>query len=387
MRCAAIRVFGVPQTPAWVVVALLVAAGVGRADVVRTTDGRRVVGRVTVKGHGLRVGGVGVPLGDVLDATFDRRVRTAGASCVLVDGTTLAGRIDGIDDRAVRMTTAAVGAAAVPIDRVGRVCFGPVGGELLGKVPAGGAGLLLRDGDFFDGAVRGFTGATVTMTSPLLGEQTFGTADRAAAVVLRAVGRPAGAWVVRATDGSVLVADTVEWTDGAVRMTVAGLGAMAVRLSDVAAVRAGGSRVVSLADVTPTAGTAVADATAVGLPPRLVGGPVDRSVCVSPGTSVTYRLGGAYTAFACRAGVVAGVVPTAGVRWTVRLDGRTVAGGGPVTSVDDPAAVTVPTAGAGELTLSVDPVVGRAGGAVLFADPVLVHGERPTTQAGKSGGN
>ena len=369
------RAFGVPQTPTWVAAVLMLGVP-ARADVLRTTDGRTLVGTVVVDGHGLKVGGGVVPLGELLDVRFDRRVWTAAQSCVLVDGTTLAGRIDGIDGRGVRVTTAAIGTVRVPVERVGRVCFEPISGDLLARVPAGTGGLLLRDGDFFEGALQRCDGSTITMASPLLGEATFGTPDRAAALVLRPVGRVKGSWVARTVDGCTLVTEVVELTGGAVRADVAGMGPVAVRLSDVASIRAAGERVVSLADLTPTGGTAVDDATPVGLPPRLVGGPVDRSVCVSAGTTATYRLGGAYSAFACRAGVPAGVVPTEGMRWHVRLDGRAVADGGPRTSVDDPVAVSVPTAGAAELTLSVDPAV--SGGVVLFADPVLVRAA-PTT--------
>jgi hypothetical protein len=374
----ATRVFGVPQTPAWVG-ALLLVGGVARGDVVRMTDGRTITGTVAVEGQGLRVGGSVVSLDDVLDVTFDRRVRTAGQCCVLTDGTTLAGRVEGVDDRGVRIATPAIGELPVPIDRVARVQFASVSGELLGRIPTGESGLLLRDGDFFEGDLQRCDGATITMASPLLGEATFGTADRAAALVLRPAARTGGAWVVRTTDGSVLVTDAVTLVGGAVRADVAGVGAVAVRLSDVASLRAAGDRVVSLADVVPSGGTAVDDGTPVGLPPRLVGGAVERSVCVSAGTSVTYHLGGAYSAFACRAGVPAGVVPAVGVRWRVRVDGRVVAdGGGPRTSVEDPVGVTVATAGVAELTLCADPAV--AGGVVLFADPVLVRAGRPTAR-------
>jgi hypothetical protein len=330
------------------------------------------VGTVAIDGHGLRIGGTRLALGDLLDVTFDRRVRAATASCVLVGGTVLAGRIDAIDGHAVRVTTSAVGELSMPADGVARVCFGPVGGDLLDRVPTGATGLLLRDGDFFEGTLSAFNGTAVTMSSPLLGETTFGTADRAAALVLRPTGREAGAWVVRTTDGSTLSGDGATIVGGAVRLDVAGMGPMAVRLTDVALIRAGGDRVVSLADLVPTDGTAVADATPAGLPPRLVGGPIGRSVCISGGRSVTYRLGGAYSAFACRVGVPAGVVPTEGVHWSVRLDGRVVAdSGAPRTSVDDPVDVIVPTAKGQALTLVVEP--GRAGAMGLFADPVVVR--------------
>ena len=170
------------------------------------------------------------------------------------------------------------------------------------------------------------------MASPLLGEQAFAVPDRAAALVLRpGASRADGPWVVRTTDGSTLVAGGLSLADGVVRADVAGVGMVAVRLADVAGLRAGGGRVVSLADRVPVSGEAVNDGTPVGLPPRLVGGAVDRAVCVRAGATVTYRLGGGFGAFACRAGVPAGVVPTAGVRWSVRVDGRWVAGGGPVT--------------------------------------------------------
>ncbi len=347
------------------------------ADVVRTTDGRMLVGGVTADGGGLRVVGaepVVVPLADVLDVTLDHRVTTAGESCVLADGTTLAGTVASLDAGRVRVRTATAGTLAVRLDRVARVGFTPVPGDLLGRVPKGAAGLLLRDGDFFEGALVRFDGATVTMSSPLLGEAAFGVADRAAALVLRPAGRADGAWVVRTTDGCVLATATLSVAGGAVRADVAGVGPVAVRWGDVAEVRAGGGRVVSLAGLTPAAGAATAGGTPVGLPARLVGGAVGPSVCVTAGTSVTYRLDGTATAFACRVGVPAGVVPSAGVRWAVRLDGRPVAAsGGPRTSVDDPVAVDVPVAGEAELTLSAEADVPGVGGVVLFADPVLVR--------------
>jgi hypothetical protein len=369
----------------WLCAALLFAAAAAPGDTVRTTAGRAYAGTVSIDGHALRVGPTTMPVGDVLEVTLGRAVRTGRQSCVLANGSTLAGRVEGIDDRIVRVTMPAMGTVPVPVDRVARVCFGPVPGELLAKVPGdGGRGLLLRDGDFFDGQLAGFDGANVTMTSPLLGEATFGVADRAAALVLRPAGRPEGAWVVRTTDGSVLVADDLSLTNGSVRVTVAGVGPMAVRLADVASIRAGGERFTSLADLTPARGSPTVDGTPVGLPPRLVGGEaVGRSVCVSAGAPVTYKLAGGYAAFAGRVGVPAGVVPMAGVRWSVRVDGRVVADGGAGrTSVDDPVWVGVPVAGAAELTLSVEPANGSTTGVglVLFADPVLVRAAPATTR-------
>jgi hypothetical protein len=369
----------------WLCAALLFAAAAAPGDTVRTTAGRAYAGTVSIDGHALRVGPTTMPVGDVLEVTLGRAVRTGRQSCVLANGSTLAGRVEGIDDRIVRVTMPAMGTVPVPVDRVARVCFGPVPGELLAKVPGdGGRGLLLRDGDFFDGQLAGFDGANVTMTSPLLGEATFGVADRAAALVLRPAGRPEGAWVVRTTDGSVLVADDLSLTNGSVRVTVAGVGPMAVRLADVASIRAGGERFTSLADLTPARGSPTVDGTPVGLPPRLVGGEaVGRSVCVSAGAPVTYKLAGGYAAFAGRVGVPAGVVPMAGVRWSVRVDGRVVADGGAGrTSVDDPVWVGVPVAGAAELPLSVEPANGSTTGVglVLFADPVLVRAAPATTR-------
>jgi hypothetical protein len=369
----------------WLCAALLFAAAAAPGDTVRTTAGRAYAGTVSIDGRALRVGPTTMPVGDVLEVTLGRAVRTGRQSCVLANGSTLAGRVEGIDDRIVRVTMPAMGTVPVPVDRVARVCFGPVPGELLAKVPGdGGRGLLLRDGDFFDGQLAGFDGANVTMTSPLLGEATFGVADRAAALVLRPAGRPEGAWVVRTTDGSVLVADDLSLTNGSVRVTVAGVGPMAVRLADVASIRAGGERFTSLADLTPARGSPTVDGTPVGLPPRLVGGEaVGRSVCVSAGAPVTYKLAGGYAAFAGRVGVPAGVVPMAGVRWSVRVDGRVVADGGAGrTSVDDPVWVGVPVAGAAELTLSVEPANGSTTGVglVLFADPVLVRAAPATTR-------
>jgi hypothetical protein len=213
----------------WLCAALLFAAAAAPGDTVRTTAGRAYAGTVSIDGRALRVGPTTMPVGDVLEVTLGRAVRTGRQSCVLANGSTLAGRVEGIDDRIVRVTMPAMGTVPVPVDRVARVCFGPVPGELLAKVPGdGGRGLLLRDGDFFDGQLAGFDGANVTMTSPLLGEATFGVADRAAALVLRPAGRPEGAWVVRTTDGSVLVADDLSLTNGSVRVTVAGVGPMAV---------------------------------------------------------------------------------------------------------------------------------------------------------------
>jgi hypothetical protein len=370
----------------WLCAALLFAAAAAPGDTVRTTAGRAYAGTVSIDGRALRVGPTTMPVGDVLEVTLGRAVRTGRQSCVLANGSTLAGRVEGIDDRIVRVTMPAMGTVPVPVDRVARVCFGPVPGELLAKVPGdGGRGLLLRDGDFFDGQLAGFDGANVTMTSPLLGEATFGVADRAAALVLRPAGRPEGAWVVRTTDGSVLVADDLSLTNGSVRVTVAGVGPMAVRLADVASIRAGGERFTSLADLTPARGSPTVDGTPVGLPPRLVGGEaVGRSVCVSAGAPVTYKLAGGYAAFAGRVGVPAGVVPMAGVRWSVRVDGRVVADGGAGrTSVDDPVWVGVPVAGAAELTLSVEPATDgptTGVGLVLFADPVLVRAAPATTR-------
>jgi hypothetical protein len=407
------QVFGVPQTrrrglllvAAYLVCALVVNGGNAvRAGAVRTLDGRAFDGEVRLDRGGANLvidtgaSTVKIELANVLDATLRPidRATPPDRGVLLVDGGVVAGMVLSIDERNVRLRRAGVAQPIdAPIDRVARVMFQPASAELAAKAPSNAAttGVLLSNGDFFEGTLRSFDGRALRVDSVLFGPAAFDVNQQAVQLVLRPT-NPAGASgggggsIVRLTDGSSIGASGFKVEGANLKIASDLLGSISVRLEDVAQIHAGGGQVQPLAEMTPNVtgngdgGTFAVDATNVGLSPMVNGVQSQRVVTITNGAQVTYPLNGGQPPrlFTSRAGVPAAVLPTVAVRFIVLLDGREAWRSGARTSLDEPLDVSVKIGDAKKtLTLTVE-TTGPRGAAVgaigAWCDPALVLGER-----------
>jgi hypothetical protein len=243
---------------------------------------------------------------------------------------------------------------------VARIVLAALPAELLKRVPPGAhGGVLLDGGDFVEGEFRGIDGGKVRISSVLFGLQSFDAGRQAVAVILRDAHDPDAPLVARLANGSVLAGKTVSFERGITAISVEDqhFGTIVAPVKDLIDVRAGGERLMSLADLKPGAtGTQPSngskpyaiDATTCGTPPSLLGLVPRRAIGQANGAPLSFDLGDGqqYTSLVARAGVPAALVPAGRARFVVLVDGAEKFKSEGRTSVDDPLAVAVSLKGA-----------------------------------------
>jgi hypothetical protein len=106
---------------------------------------------------------------------------------------------------------------SVPSDRAARVNLVPLPPKAIEQLANSRAGLLLHNGDFMEGEVRGFDATGIRMSSVLFGNRTV-ERDRVLAIVYRAATQAAAPWRVVLKDGSTLVADRIRVGAGRIQL-------------------------------------------------------------------------------------------------------------------------------------------------------------------------
>jgi hypothetical protein len=364
------------------------------AGSLRTMDGRAYDGDVRFDRSGNLVintgGGAGivkVEPDNVLDAVLRPLARaTPERGVVLTDGSMLAGVVEGIDEHVARVRRAgAPKSIDVPLERLSHVRFQPASVELADKAPSNASGVLLSNGDFFEGQLRRLDGRTLRVDSLLFGVATFDVTQQAVELVLHPIvpTEPLG-MLIRLTDGSRIAASAFDMDGANVRISSEWLGNITVRPDEIAEIQAGGGSVQSLADLKPlqssaqdSPGVIAIDSTTVGLPPNVAGVEAQHAICVRGPGAVTYAVSDSHRLFTCRAGVPAAVLPVCRVRFAVLVDGRPAWRSGERSSLDEPLTVSVKLDSAQTLTLKVESTLpGEVGAVGAWSDPVLVAGAK-----------
>jgi hypothetical protein len=303
---------------------------------------------------------------------------------VLRDGTTVSGQVRSISESAVRLYREREHEISVPLTEVARILFGGVSRDRRAKIEPGRTGVLLSNGDFFEGTLQGLEGDRVKISSVLFGLRKF-EAGQTVAAVLRDVTSAAAKYEVRLVDGAVLYTDEVGVERDALVVKTK-VGNLTLQLAELAEIKAGANRFKSMADLKPISvrqggallggglpGFAV-DATTAGVPMSLGGQRCERGIGLSAGTSVSYDLGGEYRALMLRLGVPDGVLPAGGVRFTIKADGKDVYLSPERTSLDEPLSVTLSIVNVKTLELLLQSAsAGKLGGCGLIGDPALVR--------------
>jgi len=112
----------------------------------------------------------------------------------------------------------------VPTDRVARLAYAPLSGEMAWKTRVSRPGVWVNTGDFFDGDFRGIEDRRLTISSVLYGLRTFDIDDEVLAVVLQPRKTQGAEFEVETTDGSVLRASDVTLAEGEIRLRESALG-------------------------------------------------------------------------------------------------------------------------------------------------------------------
>ncbi|MGE5610414.1 MAG: NPCBM/NEW2 domain-containing protein, partial [Bacillota bacterium] len=320
----------------------------------------------------------------VVTGGIDDRVVSSGPGAFrgvrLRQGSLVGGQIRGLSDSAVRLWRDRE--MSVPAAEVSYVQFAAMGANLAAKLQAGRKGVLLANGDFVEGDVVGIEDGRLKLSSVLFGLQRL-EMGRVVAAVLREPALAATRYELRVADGSVLLSDRVSVDGGNLSVEVPVLGVLRFPVSQVVEIRAGETRLRSLAEMKPAkvetkdsdaAGPGyVANGMIRGVPMSLGGQACARGIGLQAGTSVTYALDGGYSTLMFRAGVPDGVLATATIRFVVLGDGKELYRSPDRTAANDPLAVTLKVGGVKELMLRVESLSAEVPGACgLIGDPALL---------------
>ncbi len=304
---------------------------------------------------------------------------TINTGVMLRGGSVLCADIRSADETAVKLSRN--GDLSVSTGDVARIIFKPMNAEQAAKLSPGRTGVLLTNGDFFEGDVRWADGGQIRISSVLFGNKSFGTGE-AVAVALHDVKAEPAAYQVMHADGSVLMAKSIT-TDatGVILIEDQTMGPIKTGLGEISEIRAGSSRFMTLTDLKPAkvegarpGETAYAiDATTSGLAMALGDQPCQHGIGAAAGASLLYDLDGGYKTFTARAGVPHGVLPMAPVRFVVLGDGKELYRSPDRTSLDEPVGFSVAVSGVKSLELKVEcPSSIDMGGGGLWAEPALI---------------
>lgn len=331
----------------------------------------------------------------ITTATFEKIQVVAGADLadaepprfsrgiLMRDGTLLSAHIRSANDSSIRLYRDRDGEFAVPLTDVSRILFNPPTREAAVKLSqsAGKTGVILTSGDFFEGSVIGIDDSRIRVSSVLFGLKRYDTGQVVAAILRDPAPTPSK-YEVRPADGSLIFADALTFEKDRLVVPTRLAGNLKFLPADLIDITAGSSRFQSLLDLKPTKVDAppnrstpawAPDATTVGLPMSLGGKPAERGIGLSAGATLTYALDGNYRILILRLGVPDGVLPTNPVRFTLIADGKELFKSNPLTTLDDPAVLTVPIADVKQLTIRLDATLpDLPGGAGLVADPAVV---------------
>jgi hypothetical protein len=312
--------------------------------------------------------------------------KTQSSMLVTVGGTIYAGvEVRSVDKQTVRFSRGDRMDLSIPSEQVARIYLPGLTQETIDHLPTTGTGVLLTNGDFYEGDIDQLQDGKVQVNSVIFGPRQFTLRSEVSALVLRPTGdeTQASNFVVEGNDGSVFRADALA-ADGQ-NLVVADqfLGKLSLDFRSLREIRYGGDRLKQLADLRPrrvdpspsrpAAEGFFIDRTRFGPMLQLSTVDFDHGVSLAAGASVTYDLDGQYKTLLCVAGVPAEMLPTSAAVFVAEADGKELFRSPPRTSIDDGLPVSIDVTGLKTVTLRVEaekgnplPVVG------LWGDPQLV---------------
>lgn len=272
--------------------------------------------------------------------------------------------------------------ATLSLASVARIVYRELTPEMAAKIPEQRTGVLLKEGDFIEGAFKGLQKGRIELSSVLFGLAKFDLRDKPLALILNdldAATRPK--LILHTRDGSTYVANNYAAEKDSLIIEDPLAGQFTINRWEVSEISTGPGRLESLTLLKPekidppTRGNAPSlsiDSTGLGLPMTLANSaPAQHGLALTAGATASWNLARQYRTFTFKCGVPQGILPTAPVRFIVLGDGKELYRSRPQTSLDDALSASLSVKGISTLTLKVEatmplPTPG------LWADPALV---------------
>jgi NPCBM/NEW2 domain-containing protein len=377
----------VSRTKVWIFALCLVSGLCARAGTVLTLSGERVEGKVLIEfGGKITV----VPLGRGEPRKFDLasvvvvNFREAAAAAdrdtrglTLRNGERAVDVLDPQPDGSIKLKRRNVIVPAVAISRAGLFA------EPVEPVKPGKTGVILRNGDFFEGEIRGFASGGVKVNSLIFGQRVFPLGEIFFAV-FRPIEPAVTQYELNTRDGSRFFPESFSFDRDAISFKDQMLGDVKVRFDEIAEFRLGSARVRPLVEMKPQRVDVVKGldpAAAMSVDKALTGEPlvvgrrqpVEHGIETALGSAVTYAVPAGFGAFACQVAVPERVAPPAKLTFSVFADGRLIVRTQPHGASEAPEAVRANFGSAQLLTLRVEAAgAGATQGSGIWMQPTFL---------------
>jgi hypothetical protein len=154
-------------------------------------------------------------------------------SVVLRDGSILAGAITVFDDH-IGLSRKAGAVIKLPWASIAAVLFKPIPAPLAAQSNgAARTGVVLSNGDWLEGEIKGASDDEITLTSVLLGIRRVKWDDRLAAVVMAGITRKSTDWEIQLRDGSQLRVPGLQADADRIRSVHPAAGALEIPAADL----------------------------------------------------------------------------------------------------------------------------------------------------------
>ena len=302
---------------------------------------------------------------------------------VFRNGSVLTGQVRAVDTKAVSMSRPREPNLTIPLGQVSRVFFAPLTADVLSRLPADRAGVLLANGDFVEGEILDLSGSRVKLSSVLFGIKRFET-KQVAVAAYRAIVPASTRFHLRATDGSSLLCDGLDVGANGVRVRDPLLAAVQFPLAEIAEVGAGPRLVTSLMQLKPIEVRPKGDAPGYAVNTSLSGGPltlmdrtVDEGLAIKADTELVYELEGSFSRLTLQIAVPLEAPRTQSIVFSVIVDGKEAYKSDARTSAMPPVPVSVDVSGTKRFAVRVaaEPAGTPSGGGILV-NPVLIRNNR-----------
>jgi len=157
-------------------------------------------------------------------------------SVALTDGSILHARSVTADESKVKIAFAKTNYIA-SIYAVSRLAYRPIPDRLRRELATGRKGVLLKNGDFFEGELRSADKYQVKLSSILFGARSFPT-DRVTAVIIAELSERPAAYKVRTRDASMVRAKSLAAGQDALVADELRLGALSIPLDELMEIEA-----------------------------------------------------------------------------------------------------------------------------------------------------
>lgn len=154
----------------------------------------------------------------------------------LTSGSTVTGRPEKGDLNEITFSGAPK-VLRVPTERVARISFQPLSGDMAWRTRASRPGIFVSNGDFFDGDFRGISEGALTISSVLYGLRDFDIEDDTLALVLHPRKWQPPKFEVETADGCFIRASEVTLGDGEVKLREPSVGEIRVPAFEILELR------------------------------------------------------------------------------------------------------------------------------------------------------